>query len=270
MNKHQKNLQHIQEFCLMDDVFFTKCFEGDTECVQLVLQIVLNKPDLQVLESHTQVFVENIMNRSVRFDVLATDADGRYYNIEIQRTDKGAGYRRARYNSAMIDANLLEKGNDFDALPETYVIFITENDVIGEGRAIYQVERFFVESGIPFDDGTHIVYVNGSYRGNSPIGKLMHDFACKEPSEMNYDVLAERAKFFKESKEGTTIMSKVLEDMVLQAKKEERQENQIETAKRMLKDGLLSIEKVAEYAGLNLDDVKNLSAQESRNGRSLL
>ena len=94
--RHQEDLQRLRGFRLLDDDFLTKCFEGDTECIQLVLRIVLEMPDLIVVDVHTQVFVENLLNRSVRLDVLATDSTGRKFNIEIQRADRGAGRKRAR------------------------------------------------------------------------------------------------------------------------------------------------------------------------------
>ncbi|MCX4324368.1 MAG: nuclease, partial [Lachnospiraceae bacterium] len=97
--RHQEDLQRLHGFRLLDDDFLTKCFEGDTECIQLVLRIVLEMPDLIVVDVRTQVFVENLLNRSVRLDVLATDSTGRKFNIEIQRADRGAGRKRARYNS---------------------------------------------------------------------------------------------------------------------------------------------------------------------------
>lgn len=199
--KHQEDLQRLRGFRLLDDDFFTKCFEGDTECIELILQIVLDKQDLKVVDVRTQVFVENLLNRSVRLDVLATNSVGHKFNIEIQRADKGAGRKRARYNSSMMDANLLEKGEDFEVLPETFVVFITENDVIGKGQPLYRIERCFLETGESFDDGSHILYVNGAYRDESPIGRLMHDFSCTNPSDMYYGVLADRVRFFKESKE---------------------------------------------------------------------
>ena len=73
--KHQEDLQRLQYFRLLEDDFFTKCFEEDTASIELVLQIILEKTDLKVLDVHTQVFVENLLNHSVR----------------IQRADKGAG-----------------------------------------------------------------------------------------------------------------------------------------------------------------------------------
>ncbi len=81
---------------MLDDDFMTKCFEGNTECMELVLQIIMDKDDLRIIDVRTQVFVENLINRSVRLDVLATDSSNKKYNIEVQRADKGAGRKRAR------------------------------------------------------------------------------------------------------------------------------------------------------------------------------
>ena len=77
---------------------------------------------------------------------------------------------------------------EFDNLPETWVIFITENDVIGKGLPLYSVERCFLDTGERFDDGSHILYVNGAYRGDTAIGKLMHDFSCTDAADMYYGV----------------------------------------------------------------------------------
>ena len=67
-------------------------------CVKLVLSILVDKQNLNVTEVHTQEFIANLLNRSVRLDVLATDSQDIKYNIEIQRSNKSAGQRRARYN----------------------------------------------------------------------------------------------------------------------------------------------------------------------------
>ena len=257
--KHQEDLQRLRGFRLLDDDFLTKCFEGDTASIELVLQIVLEKPDLKVLDVRTQVFVENLLNRSVRLDILVTDSTGAKLNVEVQCSDKGAGRKRARYNSSMMDANLLKKGEDFDKLPETWVIFITENDVMGKGLPLYPIERCFLGTGERFEDGSHILYVNGAYRSDTPVGKLMHDFSCTDAADMYYGTLADRVRFFKESKEGIEIMCRAMEDMRNQTLKE----GAINSAKRMLADGILTLEKIAEYAGLPLDEVKKLKAEQT-------
>lgn len=268
--KHEEDLQRLKRFRLLDDDFMTKCFEGDNECIELILRIVIDKQDLKVVDVRTQIFVENLLKRSVRLDVLATDDFGRKYNIEIQRSDKGAGRKRARYNSSMLDINILEKSEDFEKLPETYVIFITENDVMGKGKPLYHIERYISETNEMFGDGSHILYVNGAYRDETPIGKLMHDFSCTNPSDMNYETLANRVKFFKEHKEGIAIMCKVMEDMRNDAWQEGIKEGiengikegAIDTAKRMLSDGVLPLEKIAEYSGLSLDEVGKLQTSK--------
>ncbi len=257
--RHQEDLQRLRGFRLLDDDFLTKCFEGDTECVQLVLRIVLEMPDLIVVDVHTQVFVENLLNRSVRLDVLATDNTGRKINVEIQRSDKGAGRKRARYNSSMMDANLLQKGEKFDDLPETYVVFITEHDVMAKGLPVYQIERCILATGEKFEDGAHILYVNGAYRDETPIGKLMHDFSCTDPADMHYGVLADRVRFFKESKEGVAIMCRAMEDM----RNQTLREGMMEVARRMLAAGRYALEEISEISGLSLDEVKNLQAGKS-------
>ena len=257
--KHQEDLQRLRGFRLLDDDFLTKCFEGDTASIELVLRIVLEKPDLKVLDVRTQVFVENLLNRSVRLDILATDSTGAKLNVEVQRSDKGAGRKRARYNSSMMDANLLKKGEDFDKLPETWVIFITENDVMGKGLPLYPIERCFLGTGERFEDGSHILYVNGAYRSDTPIGKLMHDFSCTDAADMYYGTLADRVRFFKESKEGIEIMCRAMEDMRNQTLKE----GMINVAKKMLEDGTITLEKIAEFVGLSVDEVRKLKTDQN-------
>ncbi len=61
---------------------------------------------------------------------MLRDSQGMRYNIEIQRADKGAGAKRARYNSSLIDSNILPAGFEVENLAEPMSIFITENDAI--------------------------------------------------------------------------------------------------------------------------------------------
>ena len=260
---HQEDLQRLRGFRLMDDDFLTKCFEGDPACIELVLRIVMEMPDLLVQEVHTQVFVENLLNRSVRLDILATDSAGRKINVEIQRSDRGAGRKRARYNSSMMDANLLQKSEDFDALPETWVIFITEHDVMEKGLPLYHVDRVIAETGGLFDDGEHILYVNGAFRDNSPVGKLMHDFSCTNPNDMHFGILADRVRFFKESEEGVAIMCRAMEEMRMQALEAGRKEAVLEMAHRMLHSGRYALEEIAEMTNLSLEEVRELNNSKS-------
>ena len=249
--KRELLLQRIKGLRLLDDDFMTKCFEDNIECTELLLHIIIGKSDLRVKSARTQYTIKNLQGRSVRLDIFAEDSADKKYNVEIQRADKGAGAKRARHNSSLIDANTILPGDDVNELPETYVIFITENDVFGKNKPIYHINRMIEEIGESFDDGSHIIYVNGAYRDDTPLGKLMYDFSCTNPADMNYKVLAECTRYFKEDKEGLESMCKVVEDMI--------NEEVREIAMRMLEDGKLSVEEIATYVGLSVEEVKELS-----------
>ena len=126
-------------------------------------------------------------------------------------------------------------------------------------QPIYPVERYVTigENKVLFGDGSHILYVNGKYRGNDEIGKLMHDFSCTNPDDINYEALAKKARFFKQDEKGVSIMCKIMEDM--------RNEAELNKAKkmavRMIKAGKMPLEDIADYTELSLDTIKELAGQ---------
>lgn len=246
-------LQRIRGFRLLDDDFMTKCFEENIEATELVLRIVLDKPDIKVEKIQTQYSMKNIKGRSLRLDIYATDSKGRKFNIEIQRADRGAGAKRARYNSSLIDSNILPAGFEVENLAETFVIFITENDVIGRNKPIYHIDRYIKEAEEYFNDGSHIIYVNAAYKADTELGKLMHDFSVTEPDDMNFKVLANAANYYKKDKEGIQAMCKAMEDMITNEKKS--------AAIRMLEKGKLTKEEIAEYLDLSLSIVEELAEE---------
>ena len=99
--KHKEDLQRLRGFRLLDDDFMSKVFE-DTACAEFLLQIILQRHDLKVQSVQGQYDIKNLQGRSIRLDILAVDSNNRIYNIEIQRSDRGAGAKRARYNSSLI------------------------------------------------------------------------------------------------------------------------------------------------------------------------
>ncbi len=137
--QHQEDLQRIRGLRLIDDDFMTVCFENNIGGAQLLLNIILDRTDLTVTEVKVQKVIKNLQGRDVWLDILATDDAGAKFNFEIQRADKGADRLRARYHSSIMDSNMLKPGEDFTDLCESYVIFITENDVIGMNQPIYHI-----------------------------------------------------------------------------------------------------------------------------------
>lgn len=256
--KHEEYLHRIQNLRLIDDNFMTKVFE-DKECSEFLLRVILDRDDLTIREVHSQYGLNNIQGRSARLDILAVDEQNKAYNIEIQRNDRGAEVRRARYNSGLMDANITEPGDRYDQLYETYVIFITENDILKAGLPIYHIERTIQETGMPFGDGAHIIYVNSQIKDDTKLGRLMQDFTCTNPDDMNYLVLAQRVRYFKEDTKGVATMCRAFEEV----REEGERRKAIEAAKRLLLGGKLSYEEIADAMGLSVEEVKALDTKRS-------
>ena len=209
----QVDLARLRELRPMDDDFMRCIFRDNLPLAQLVLRILTGKPDLLVTGLSTQKDLKRLVGaRSVCLDAYAEDANGKKYDLEIQRSDAGAGAKRARYHASAMDIENLDAGQDFVELPETYVIFITETDVIGGGKPCYRIERVNLDLGEAFQDGTHILYINGENREDTPLGKLMHDFSCRNPEEMHYELLRAVSKYYKETQEGVEYMCRAFEE----------------------------------------------------------
>lgn len=241
----------------IDDTMMVQMFRNDPVFAQEILRIILDIPTLTVTEIVTQhrIDLQPVDARSVCLDVYARDAEGTAYDIEIQRDDRGTSPRRARYISASMDTGLLKPGHKFSELPENYVIFLTEHDVFGQGLAMYAFDRVEKSTGAVLGDGTHIVYVNGKYRGADLIGDLMHDFMCAEPEDMRLPFMAAKTANLKKTPEGVSRMCRIMEDFA----KEYANNITIDNALRMLKIGKLSHEDISMYLGIPQEQVASLA-----------
>ena len=158
----------------------------------------------------------------------------------------------------MLDANLTDSGEEYDALNETYVIFITENDILRAGLPIYHIDRTVQETGMIFNDQAHIIYVNSQIKDETALGKLMHDFFCTDSSKMYYPILANRVWYFKENEKGVATMCRAMEKM----RDETEHETSVKHALAMLADGV-PCEKVAKYTDLSIEEVRALAEKKS-------
>ncbi len=262
--KHQKDLQRLRKLRPIDDDFMRCLFKDNIPLAELVLRIITGKPDLIITDCQTQKDMKRLAGaRSICLDAYGTDTSGKKYDMEVQRSDKGADPHRARFHSSVMDIENLDAGQKFHELPDTYTIFIIEKDFYGMGEPVYPIERMNLLTGKPFEDGEHILYVNGEYRGDSDIGKLMHDFNCTDASDMNFELLAERTRYLKENPKGVSEMCKVIEDMRREEREEATRTEKKMTVLRMLEVGKYALEEIANISGLSLDEVKKLDAGQS-------
>ena len=182
----QEYWERIQNMRLMDDAFMRAALKDNIEAAQLILRIILDKPDLKVVRIKTQVEVKNLYGRSIWMDADVMDSKGNLFDVEMERDKYRASPKRLRYHSAMRDTSSLKEGEDFEKLPTSYIIFVTEEDRWGKGLPLYHVDRKIEETGEDFGDCCHFIYVNGAYKGDDPIGLLMADLRERDPNKMHY------------------------------------------------------------------------------------
>jgi len=240
-----KEAEAILDGCrLMDDDFMTMFFDRNFAATELILNIILSEKQVKIKDIQVQKLEKSPLpdGRKVWLDIFAVDSEGKNYDIEIQRAESGAGFKRARFLSSVMDSRMLKAGDPFSKLNESYMIFITETDVLDAGLPMYHVNRVIEELRAPFNDGNHIIYVNGAYKNDeTDIGKLMHDFRCTSSSNMFYDVLKDGMHYYKETEGGREIMCKAVEEYG----KKKVLEFKINTAKNLDAKGM-SVTEIAD------------------------
>ncbi len=241
--ERREDLQRLRGLRPIDDDFMRCLFRENIPLTQHVLRVLTGKNDLTIISVDTQADMKRLVGaRSICLDAYGADDTGKKYDLEVQRSDKGAGVHRARYHSSAMDIDNLDAGQEFDELPDTYTIFITENDIYEKGLPFYSIERMNLATNELFNDGEHILYVNGSYRGDDEIGNLMHDFSCSDPDDMINQDLADRTRYYKETEEGVSAVCKVMEDMRLEKERETR----LNDIKNIMESFKLSVEQAMD------------------------
>ena len=211
---HEDDLIRLRGFRPVDDTFMRILFRDKLPLAEYVLRIITGKDDLHLTKEETQKDLVRLVGaRGLCLDVHGIDDNNQQYDLEVQRADNGARPERARYHASALDVENLSAGQEFEELPTTYIIFITENDIWGAGQAVYPVSKTIAGLNAAFEDRQHVLYVNASYKGDDPIGDLMHDFLCSDPDEMLTPILAEKARFLKTDPKGVDIMCKAMDEL---------------------------------------------------------
>ncbi len=245
---------------LMDDQFFHKVAE-DLEVCEELLQILLNQPDLKVVENQTQRYLRNLGARSVILDVLCQDKTGAYFNIEVQKHDKHSAelrpdeyQKRVRCNLANIDTVFTEKGVEFRNLPDIYAIFLSEHDPFEQSCTTYHIHRAITETGTHVQNGIHEIYVNAEANDGSLHAELMNYMVNSNGYHPLFKKLSQKVQYFKESQKGVNEMGNVFDEY---AEKRANDERKIFAAK-LLEDATFAVSKIAELTGLSEQEVENL------------
>lgn len=264
----EQRLREARQMNLLSDVFMSVALEDIPAC-QHVLRILMGRPGLVVKDVRTQYRVSRVVSHDAVLDILAEDENGRLCNVEIQRPGTVDHARRSRFYTAMMDSEFLAKGARYDALPETYVIYVSERDIWRKGFTVYRVGKTLegVGSGrkreegrpvcrrFPYDDGTHTIYVNAAVDDGSETAKLMCYFKMADPEDMSQGELSRRVHFLKKEEGGEEIMCEITEKWLKEGRREGRQEGAESKAHQvslnLFRMGM-PVEKIAEAVQMNV------------------
>ncbi len=260
-------LKKAKTLRLFDDVFMKQCFKKHKECIELVVRIVLSNEELEFVEFKDQELLPNKNGKATILDFVVKDKQGNCYDVEIESARKrNTGYeRRTRYYSSMLDSVYLEKGKDYLNLPNSFVIFFCEKDLIGKGLPLYEIKSMSLQTGDLFNDGRTIVIVNGEKEDDTPLGRLVRDFKLTKSNEMYYDVLrkAREAEMIdyvhtldRPENEFLIEYLKRFEDAARdEGIKEGIKEGELRVARNLLNNGM-SVEEVSRLTSISIADLK--------------
>lgn len=229
------------------------------ECLEYVLQVIMEKQDLHVIDQIIQKDYKNLQGRSAVMDCVARDSTGKQFDVEIQQDNEGASPKRARYHSGLMDMNTLNPGQDFEKLPESYVIFITRDDILGYGLPIYHIDRQIKELEEAFQDEAHIIYVNSRKQDDTELGRLMHDLHCKKADEMHSPILAKRVYELKETQKGVELMCHEMEKIYSEGMESGEKRGELKAKKEAilsLAEMGIPVNQIAKAVNLSEKDVQ--------------
>ena len=263
--RYERYKEKIKHFTIMNDIFMRNVLK-EISCTEYILQVIMNRTDLKVIDQTLQKDYKNLQGRSAILDCVARDAENNHFNVEIQGENDGASGFPPMANERILFMNLLNPGELFDSLPETYIIFITKNDVLGYNLPINHIKRRSNETGEIFEDGQHILYVNSKKQDNTELGRLMHDLHCKETDEMYSNILATRVHQLKETEEGVNQMCQELEEIYNEGEQSGVQKGELkkarETTLALLEMGMSS-EQIAKAVNLSIETIQNWISEAS-------
>ena len=186
-----------EELGISNDFLFGKIMQEQELCKELI-QIIL--PDLKIDHIEYPELQKSITPdmdaHGVRLDVYVKDDKETVYDIEMQMGDTKKLPKRSRYYQGMIDLQLIDKGQHYKKLNQSYIIFICPFDLYGKGRHIYTFENICKEDNrLSMGDETVKIFLNaeGTLDDTSKELRAFLNYVAGQRSEDPYVERLEKA-----------------------------------------------------------------------------
>ena len=260
---------------IQSDFIFKKVMSRKHICMHLLEELLQIKiADINYFEAEKSLDPD-YASRGIRLDIIVADDKNTHYNLEMQvnniKNPDTKHYvlpKRTRYYQALMDIDLLQKGQEYDLLPSTYIIFICVFDFFAKGNYVYTFKKRCLEDmELELPDGatTMILNTKGSHGSISKDIKSFYDyvnnhiinsdFTRQIDDEISYLKLDSKVR-----REFMLLEARLLDER-REGKAEGKAEEKLATAKRLLNMGL-SVQDVAKGTSLSVEQVENLKAEQ--------
>lgn len=268
----------FEDLTIQNNFLFQQVMRIPRICKRLIEELL----NIQIAElsypSAEKTIQTGVDSRGVRLDIIVADENRTHYNLEMQiknnksvETGEPLLPKRTRYYQASLDMDLLGKGQNFDKLNDTYIIFICAFDLFGEGRYIYTFKNKCLESpDLEMGNGATVVFVNslGKKGDVSPMAKSFLDYVNDKTVSDDFteevDAAVAALKRDSEVRRQYMLLEMALHDERMEGRREGRAEGRkeglIDMALKMLKCQE-PLSKIIAYADLSEEEIYAL-AQE--------
>ena len=151
-------------FDFTNDLIFRWVMEREENCLAILRAIL---PELKITavkrreNEHPVNYLAFDDERGVRFDAIIEDDQERFYDVEMQVANQPGLGKRVRYYQAQLDQETLKKGEDYDDLRESYVIFFCAFDPCGQDRRLYQFHYYEDDDRqLRLPTNSHVILIN--------------------------------------------------------------------------------------------------------------
>ena len=120
-----KRIKDWEELTIQDNFLFQKVMRNKRLCQHLIEKILQIKiADITYPDTEKTIDIR-LDSKSVRLDVYVKDETGRVYDIEMQCENEANNglAKRTRYYQGIIDMELLNKGDVYDNLKPSYIVY---------------------------------------------------------------------------------------------------------------------------------------------------
>ena len=242
-------IKEWEELTIQDNFLFQKVMQNKRLCQRLIQKLLHIKVKDITYPAAEKSIVIGAVSKSVRLDLYVETDKGVILDIEMQVTAGRDGMlpHRMRYYQAMIDLEVLGKGQEYIDLKPSYVIFICTFDLFDLGQKVYTFTNRCHEENLELADGTTKMFLNAKgtkgevdediekflayVDGKAAEGKFTQDIAAE----------VERVKLHKETRLEYMTFLMELKEQRREGREEGRAEGEAKTMVKALRNLMKSM-----------------------------